>query len=112
MFRVRKTWLALVAVALAWTAPATAAPLPALRAAGAAADRWIVDDADFVLVINMKQLAGAELMKKGGMEALNGVLKSYPQAQGIIEATGLQPFRDIDSILISGILGVKTSDAR
>src|SRR5438876_12365 len=110
MFRVRNTWLALVAVALAWTASATAAPLPGLRAAGTAAERWIVDDADLVLVVNVKQLAGAELMKKGGIDLLGGALKSCPQAHGIIEATGLQPFRDIDSILISATVGVKTSD--
>src|SRR5436190_21657490 len=100
MFRVRKTWLALAVLALAWTAQAGAASLPGLRAAGADADKWIEDDADFVLVINMKQLAGAELMKKGGIETLNGVLKSYPQAQAIVDATGLDAFRDLDSILI------------
>src|SRR5262249_35054124 len=72
MIRVRMTWLALVALALAWTAPAGAASLAGLRVAGNDADRWLVDDADFVVVVNMKQLAGAELMKKGGTENLNG----------------------------------------
>jgi len=112
MFRVRKTWLALVALALAWTAPVGAASLSGLRAAGNDADKWILNDADFVLVVNVKQLAAAELMKKGGTDLLEAAIKSQPQARAIIDATGLQPFKDIDSILISGVLGVKTSDAK
>jgi hypothetical protein len=106
------TWFALVALALAWTAPAGAAPLLAMKDVGDDADKWVVDDADFVLVFNMKQLAGSELMKKGGIESINGLVKTNEQAQALIEATGLDPFKDIDSILVSGTLNIKGADAR
>jgi hypothetical protein len=112
MIRVLATWFAVVTLALAWTANASAATLPGLRAAGADAGKWVVDDADFVLVVNVKQLAGAELMKKGGIDTFNSLLRNYEQARAIIDATGLEPFKDIDSILISGLLGLKTSDAK
>lgn len=112
MFRARMTWFALVVLALAWTCPVGAAPLLATRAVGNDADKWIVDDADFVLVFNMKQLAGSELMKKGGAEAITGLVKTHDQAQAILDATGLQPFKDIDGILVSGTLGARTADAR
>jgi hypothetical protein len=113
MFRVRtSSWLALVALALAWTATASAAPPSGLRAAGERADTWVVDDADFVLVVNVKQLAAAELMKKDGMKAFNDTIKHCEQAQALIDATGLKPFEDIDSILVSGLLGPKAANAR
>jgi hypothetical protein len=109
MVRVCTTWLALVALVLAWTAPAGAAPPSGLRAAGADAGRWVADDADFVLVINMKQLAKAELMKKDGKKAFDDALKHFEQAQALVDATGLKPFEDIDSVLVSGVLGQKNT---
>jgi len=102
------TWLALLALALTCSA-APAAPLLGTKGAGDDADKWMIDDADFVFVLNMKQMAGSDIMKKSGIEAARGLIKSNEQAKAILEATGLDPFKDVDSMLISGTLGTRAS---
>src|SRR5262245_15531366 len=108
----RKTCLALVA--LFGLASATFAAVPAgLKGAGADADKWVMDNADFVLTINVKQLAGSAVMTKdGGKDFLKELVKAEPKAEAALEAMGVNPLTDIDSILFSGSVGSKVSDAK
>jgi hypothetical protein len=112
MLAVRKTWMAVLALTLAavWTASASAAPLLGVKGAGDDADKWLLNDPEVVMTINVKQLLGSEIMK-ANMPALKGMLEHDEKAKAVLQATGLDPFKDLDSILISGA-GTTSKDAR
>jgi hypothetical protein len=104
MRTLRTTALALAALALAL--PAVAAPVPLPKIAGGDADRWLLDDAEVILVVNTKQMMGSDLMKKGGgAAAVKDLVKSVEQVKEIVEATGLDVSKDIDSLVASATSG-------
>jgi len=78
--------------------------LPSAHAQGGGADteKWLVNDAEMFVAINIKQMIGSEVMQKGGKEALQGLINGNPQAKATLEATGIDPFKDLHSIVISG----------
>jgi len=59
----------------------------------------IPGDADLVVVANYQQLISSPLFKKHGMEPFKQVLQD-PQLKPAFEAVGLDPLRDIDTILV------------
>ena len=89
--------LRLAAVALA--ALALAAPARAVEP-----DRYVSANSDVVAVINIRQILESPLLKKDDLEKLKGHLKSKPEVQAALEAVGLDPFKDVDSVLIAGSL--------
>lgn len=98
--------LALLGSLLGATTVLAAAPA-GLQVAGDNADRWVMDNADFVLAINVKQLAASAVMTKGGNDAIKGLIQAEPKVAAVIEATGLDLTKDIDSLLFSGSVGTK-----
>jgi hypothetical protein len=103
--------IALTVLALA-TGAATAAPPAGLKGGGADADKWVMDNADFILTLNVKQLAASDVITKGGAETIKELVKSEPKVNGIFEAAGIDPFKDVDSVLFSGSIGNKAADAK
>src|SRR5262245_37468348 len=104
MRTLRTIGLALVALALAL--PAAAAPVPLPKVAGADPDRWLLDDAEVLLVLNAKQMMGSDLVKKGGgAAAVKDLIKSVEQVKDIVDATGLDVTKDIDSLVASATSG-------
>jgi hypothetical protein len=100
MHTMRTMALALAALALAL--PAVAAPVPLPKVAGGDADKLLLDDAEVILVINAKQMMGSELMKKGGgAAAIKDMVKQNEQVKEIVDATGLDLTKDIDSLVAS-----------
>lgn len=106
MLSLRQICSALLALTLAWVG-ATAAPPAGLKGAGDDADKWVMDNADFVLAINVKQLAGSAVMTKGGGDAVKTLLQAEPRIAAVLEATGLDLGKDIDAVLFSGSVGTK-----
>src|SRR4051812_14317640 len=98
--------IALTALALACGA-ASAAPPAGLKGAGADADKWVMDNADFVLAINVKQLSASDVMTKGGADTLKALVKAEPKLSAAFESAGVDPFKDVDSVLFSGSVGTK-----
>jgi hypothetical protein len=90
-----------LALVLAWAAPADAAPLLGTKGAGDDADKWLLSDAEVVMTINFKQMTGSAIMK-ANLPMLKELIKNHEQVKTLLEATGLDPFKDVDSILISG----------
>jgi len=88
--------LAVTLGSLALAAPAPDAP------GGAEPEKWMVNDAEMVVSINIKQMVGSALMKKGGTDALKALINNNEQVKGVLDATGLDPLKDVHSILISG----------
>ena len=76
---------------------ATMSPIGAIEP-----DRMIQSDAEFVWSVRPKQLLDSALIKSQGWDlALKTLLAENETVQEIMESTGIDPFRDIDSLLIS-----------
>jgi len=105
MLRARLVLLGLV---LFCASAVWAAPLLGTKGAGDDADRWLLDDAEIVLSVNLKQLVGSDLMKKGGAAGVKDLIKGNEQVKVVLEAAGIDPLKDVDSILLSGSGGSKT----
>jgi hypothetical protein len=74
--------------------------LPA-SAQAAAPDKLLPGDAEFVVHLNIRQMLDSPLYKKYGLEHANTAL-SQPEIKKLIEATGLDPLKDIDSLWVAG----------
>jgi len=99
-----KTWqkvlgLALVALCVA---PAGAAPAPEARAGRSEADTLTPADAEFLLVIDLQRMLDSPLVKKYGLEDARAALKKNEQVDRALTATGLDPFKDLNTITVAG----------
>src|SRR5262245_16534500 len=102
--RVTRTTAAL-AVMLALTVSTMAAAVPLPKVGGGDADKWLIDDAEVILVLNAKQMMGSKLMKDGGAAAVKDLVKQVDQVKDIVEATGLDVTKDIDALVASATTG-------
>jgi len=98
----RKLLALLVAVMLVATAL-----VPPARAAdetdpGSDTAKWMVNDAEVVVAINIKQMVGSAVMKKGGTDAIKAMINGKEEVKNVLEATGIDPLKDIHSITVSG----------
>jgi hypothetical protein len=103
-----KTWLTALALALAFlctAAPAPAAPAPGAGPARAEADPLVPGDAEMMVVVNIRQMLNAPLVKKYGLEELKAALKKNDEAQKALAAAGLDPFKDVDSLTVTNTGG-------
>jgi len=65
-------------------------------------DKMIPADAEFVWSVRPKQLLDSALLKSQGWDlALKTLLSANETVQEIMDSTGIDPFRDIESLLIS-----------
>jgi hypothetical protein len=102
--------VAVLAVLAVWSAPLAAAPVLGIKGAGEDADKWLLPDAEVVMTINVKQLVGSDLMK-ANLPKIKDLMKNNEQIKAVLDATGLDPFKDITSILVSGS-GSTAKDAK
>jgi hypothetical protein len=99
-----------VALLAAFTLAASAAPAgPA--PAKFEPEKWISEGSDVVMAINVRVMLDAPVMKKGGLPALKDALKNNEMASTILKSAGIDPFKDIDTILVSGS-GKDAKDAK
>jgi len=95
MTSARKSALAVLA-ALALTL--VCAPPPA-RAAEP--DKFVGPDTEMVAFINVRQILDSELVKKNAKEAIEKGIKENKELQQLLSALGLDPLKDINSVLIT-----------
>lgn len=86
---------------------ANAAPPAGLKGGGPDADKWVMNDAEFVLCLDVKALAGSKLLGGEGRDAVKALVKSEPKVSGVLETAGVDVFEDVDSLLFSGAVGEK-----
>src|SRR5262245_16695747 len=92
--RSRCSWL----LACAFAAGLSAAP-----ALAADPSKFTPADAELVMVLNVKQILGSQLLKQYNVpELLQGMIAGNEEAKQIIQATGLDPLKDIDSVMLTG----------
>jgi hypothetical protein len=74
--------------------------LPAARAADV--DPYAPADSEWILQINLKQLAEAPVIKKSGVEALRDGLSGKPELLKPLTVLGVDPLKDVDTLTAAG----------
>ncbi len=90
-----RTWL-LAIVLLALAVPAAAAPAPAARPD---LSRFLIDDTDFVLVVNVKQILASPAFTKHYQKQVEGLLQNEA-VQPWLEGTGFDPLKDVERLVV------------
>jgi len=98
MFLLRK--LLTVALVLAVVSAASAFQGAEPKAADDDEARWLVNDAEFIFKINVRQLLGSGLMK-GKTDDIKNAIKMNRELSNMIDATGLDVTKDVDLIVMS-----------
>ena len=80
MLVIRRLCLAALALALVMT-QLIAAPIPGVKAGGDDGDKWLLDDAEVIMVFNFKQLFDSKLMKGGYTDKLRDAIKNNEKAK-------------------------------
>jgi hypothetical protein len=76
--------------------------LAAVPAQAGEVDKYLPDDTEFVLTINVKQILDSGLVKKYGLENAKMALQGIDQVNDILKDLGFDPFKDLDTVLIAG----------
>lgn len=82
----------LAAVCLAWLAPARAAEV----------DKYLPNDTEILVTINVRQILDSPLVKKYALEHLKTAIKGSGETEQVLEALGLDPTKDVNSIALAG----------
>lgn len=90
----RKFWVGTLALAALWALPA-AAEAPKV-------DPLVPADAEMVVVLNVRQLFDAPMVKKHGLKEMKEALQKNDQVGKLLTAAGVDPFKDVASITITG----------
>lgn len=69
-------------------------------AAAAEADKYLLDDTDAVLGVNVKLLMGSPLVKKNYLPLARKQLQDNAELRKQLGEVGLDPFRDVDRVLL------------
>ncbi len=75
-----------------------AAAAPSARAV--APDRYLPPDSEVVVAVNVRQILESPWVKKHALEHLRSELKKNAEARQLLEAAGLDPLKDISSLVI------------
>jgi hypothetical protein len=112
MLEVRKISIAALCLGLlaACAAPLASAPLLGTKGAGDDADKWLLSDPEAVLTINVKQFLASDVVK-ANMPAIKDAMDQNEHAKAILQAIGLDPLKDVDSVLVSAA-GGSAKDAK
>jgi hypothetical protein len=73
----------------------------AAPAAAAEVDKFLPDDTQMVLTINVRQLLDAPLIKKYARDQIENNLNNNQEAQQAMKALGIDPLKDVSSISIA-----------
>jgi len=75
-----------------------------LVSASGAADQQTptCDNPEVMASVNIRQILGSGLIKKHALDLIKNVLQGDQTAQKVIQSTGLDPLKDLDSITVSG----------
>lgn len=90
-----RTWL-LTALLLAPALPAAAAPSPAARPD---LSKLLIDDTDFVLVVNVKQILASPAFTKNYQKQAEALLQS-DAVKPWLEGSGFDPLKDVERLVV------------
>src|SRR5437588_8389064 len=75
-------------------------PVLAIPAQAADVNKYLPNDADFVLVLNVKQLLDSPLVQKHALADLKTMLKGNSEATKHFDAVGFDPFKDLNTVTL------------
>jgi hypothetical protein len=84
---------------LRWLLVLVAASL-AVPASAADVDKYLLNDTDAVLTLNVRQLIDSPLFKKHYLETLRKTIADNKDVHQLIQDLGIDPFKDIDRLLV------------
>src|SRR5262245_58717183 len=87
----KSSWLLAGLAALCLAAPAGAAD----------ASKLVPADAEQVVFVNVEALLKSELVKKHALDQVKAALKDNADAKKLFDAIGLDPLKDINSVLVA-----------
>ncbi|SRR5579883_131673 len=90
-----RIWRNIAAISLMVLVPVVPA------SAGAEPDRLTPSDAEMVVQINIRSLLQTPLVKKHALDSLKALLKRNDEVRQLLNAAGLDPLKDIDTISLS-----------
>lgn len=78
--------------------------LAALAVPVRAADisKYLPNDSEIVVTVNVKQILESQLIQKHALEMAKAALQGNDEARRVLEALGLDPFKDVISITMAG----------
>jgi hypothetical protein len=88
----RKLSLAVLGLAVAVAAPSRA---------DTPADKLVPPDAELAVVVNVRAALASPVTKKYALEQIQAALKGNQEAQKILGALGLDPLKDVDTVLVT-----------
>src|SRR5262249_37396094 len=91
-----KIWRKISAISLVALVPV------AMASAGAKPDDLTPSDAEMVMQVNVRALLQTPLIKNHALESLKALLKRSGEVRQLLNAAGLDPLKDIDTISVSG----------
>jgi hypothetical protein len=74
----------------------------AVPARAAEVDKYLPDDSEMVITINVKQILDSGLVKKYGLEQAKNALQGLNDVNDILKDLGFDPFKDLDTVTIAG----------
>jgi hypothetical protein len=86
----RSVWLCGLAAALA-AAPARAGEV----------DKYLPEDTEVLVSVNVRQIVDSDLFKKYALEQARAALKDQEDVQDVLKELGLDPFKDLDRVLVA-----------
>lgn len=73
--------------------------------------KWLLDNAEVVFKLNIKQMMESKLMKDRGIKEMRKMIEGNAKAKEILDSMGLDPVKDFDAVLASAA-GTSASDAK
>jgi hypothetical protein len=89
----------LASLAVLAGAPAPAAPTPVGGPRPAPLEKYLPDDTDALLVVNVRQVLASPMAKKG-LDKQVAALINHPAAQSYLKDAGFDPLKDIDRVIV------------
>jgi hypothetical protein len=70
-------------------------------------DKFLPDDTEMFVSVNIRQIVDSDFFKKNLGEAARAALKNSDEAQEILKDLGFDPFRDLDHVLFAAPAGTE-----
>jgi hypothetical protein len=88
------------------TTLALAALIAAMPVWAAEPDSYLPANADLVMVVNFRQIVDSPVVQKYAVDEIKKNLSKDEKAQTFMKATGLDPLKDIDSLMVANAGGL------
>jgi hypothetical protein len=91
MIRSRTTWLGGLLLLAFAAGPGRAADL----------DKYVPEDTEFLMTVNVRQLLDSAVVKKYGLEPAKEALKSADEVADVLKTLDFDPFKDLDQVIMA-----------